>query len=52
MFWHIPYYYGFKGPNHNVTNHAVGGTQALLEAYHAIRTGQADRAVVVAYDME
>ncbi len=43
--------YGFKGPNHNVTNHAVGGTQALLEAYHAIRTGQADRAVVVAYDM-
>ena len=43
--------YGFKGPNHNVTNHAVGGTQALLEAYHAIRSGQADRAVVVAYDM-
>ncbi len=43
--------YGFKGPNHNVTNHAVGGTQAILEAYHAIRTGQADRAVVVAYDM-
>lgn len=43
--------YGFKGPNHNVTNHAVGGTQALLEAYHAIRNGQAERAVVVAYDM-
>ena len=43
--------YGFKGPNHNITNHAVGGTQALLEAYHAIRTGQAARAVVVAYDM-
>lgn len=43
--------YGFKGPNHNVTNHAVGGTQALLEAYHAIRSGQAERAVVVAYDM-
>lgn len=43
--------YGFKGPNHNVTNHAVGGTQAIIEAYHAIRTGQADRAVVVAYDM-
>lgn len=43
--------YGFKGPNHNVTNHAVGGTQAILEAYHAIRNGQADRAVVVAYDM-
>lgn len=43
--------YGFKGPNHNVTNHAVSGTQAIIEAYHAIRTGQADRAVVVAYDM-
>lgn len=43
--------YGFKGPNHNITNHAVGGTQAILEAYHAIRSGQADRAVVVAYDM-
>ncbi|KTD61060.1 beta-ketoacyl-[acyl-carrier-protein] synthase family protein [Legionella shakespearei] len=43
--------YGFKGPNHNVTNHAAGGTQAILEAYHAIRSGQADRAVVVAYDM-
>ncbi len=43
--------YDFKGPNHNITNHAVGGTQAILEAYHAIRSGQADRAVVVAYDM-
>ncbi|CEG58140.1 beta-ketoacyl-[acyl-carrier-protein] synthase family protein [Legionella fallonii] len=43
--------YGFKGPNHNITNHAVSGAQAILEAYHAIRTGQAERAVVVAYDM-
>lgn len=43
--------YGFKGPNHNVTNHAVGGTQAIIEAYHAIKSGQADRAVVVAYDI-
>lgn len=43
--------YEFKGPNHNVTNHAVSGTQALLEAYHAIRSGQAERAVVVAYDI-
>lgn len=42
--------YGFKGINHNITNHAVGGTQAILEAYHAIKTGQTDRAVVVAYD--
>lgn len=43
--------YGFKGPNQNVTNHAVSGTQALIEAYHAIKTGQIERAVVVAYDV-
>ncbi len=43
--------YGFKGPNHNVTNHAVGGTQALLEAFYAIWSGEAQRAVVVGYDM-
>ncbi|WP_419420038.1 beta-ketoacyl-[acyl-carrier-protein] synthase family protein [Legionella sp. D16C41] len=43
--------YGFKGPNHNITNHAVGGTQAILEAFHAIKSGFAERAVVVAYDM-
>lgn len=43
--------YGFKGPNHNITNHAVSGTQAIIEAYHAIKQGQAQRAVVVAYDM-
>lgn len=43
--------YGFKGPNHNITNHAVSGTQAILEAYHAIKQGQAERAVVVAYDL-
>ncbi len=42
--------YGFKGPNQNVTNHGVGGTQALIEAYHAIKNGLADRAIVVAYD--
>lgn len=43
--------YGFKGPNQNVTNHGVGGTQALIEAYHAIKAGLAERAVVVAYDI-
>ena len=43
--------YGFKGPNQNVTNHAVSGTQALIEAYHAIKNGQVERAVVVAYDV-
>jgi 3-oxoacyl-[acyl-carrier-protein] synthase-1 len=44
-------HYGFKGPNQNITNHAVSGTQALLEAYHLIHQGQVDRAVVVAYDL-
>lgn len=43
--------HGFKGPNQNVTNHVVGGMQALIEAYYAIKSGQADRAVVVAYDV-
>jgi 3-oxoacyl-[acyl-carrier-protein] synthase-1 len=43
--------YGFKGPNHNITNHAVSGAQALLEATYAIKSGQAERAVVVAYDI-
>ena len=43
--------YGFKGRNHNITNHAASGMQAILEAYHAIQSGQAQRAVVVAYDI-
>lgn len=43
--------YGFKGPNQNVTNHAASGTQALLEAYYAIKNGLAERAVVIAYDV-
>ncbi len=42
--------YQFKGVNHNITNHATSGLQAIIEAMHAIRFGQADRAVVVAYD--
>lgn len=43
--------YGFKGPNQNITNHAVSGLQAISEAYNAIHYGDADRAVVVAYDL-
>lgn len=42
--------YGFKGANHNITNHAVSGLQALIEAQKAIACGQIERAVVVAYD--
>ena len=43
--------YGFKGENHNIVNHAASGMQAILEAYHAIQSGLASRAVVVAYDL-
>ncbi len=43
--------YGFKGANHNITNHAVSGMQALIEGYEAIRSGQAKRALVVGYDI-
>ncbi len=43
--------YGLKGMNHNITNHAVGGMQALLEAHAAIASGKAQRALVVGYDL-
>ena len=41
----------FKGVNHNIANHAVSGSQAIIEAFHAIKSGQIDRACVVAYDL-
>lgn len=40
-----------KGPNQNVTNHVAGGLQALSEARDALYCGEADRAVVVSYDL-
>lgn len=43
--------HGFKGPNQNVANHVVSGMQALIEAFYAVQTGQADRCVVTAYDV-
>jgi 3-oxoacyl-[acyl-carrier-protein] synthase-1 len=43
--------YGFKGVNQNITNHAVSGTQAIIEAYHAIKTNQISKACVVGYDL-
>ena len=43
-------HYGFKGANHNFTDHGVGGSQAIAEARHHIREGSIDRAVVVAFD--
>ena len=44
-------FYGFKGANQNISNHAASGLQAVTEAFWAIKTGQIDRAVVVAYDL-
>jgi len=41
----------FKGANHNITNHAASGSQAIIEAFHAIQSGQIERACVVAYDL-
>lgn len=41
----------FKGANHNITNHAASGSQAIIEAFHAIKSGQIDRACVVGYDL-
>lgn len=41
---------GFKGANHNFTNHIAGAVQAMLEAKHAIDQGVIDRALIVAYD--
>lgn len=43
-------YHGLKGPNQNIANHAASGLQAIIEAYWAIALGQAERAVVIAYD--
>lgn len=42
--------HNFKGPNQNIPNHAVSGTQAILEAAQAIVAGQMDRAIVVGYE--
>ena len=43
--------YGFKGANHNFTDHGVSGTQAIAEARHYICVmARLDRAVVVGYD--
>jgi 3-oxoacyl-[acyl-carrier-protein] synthase-1 len=47
---HIGIRHGFKGPNACVTNHAVSGAMALLEAALALRDGEADRAVAVGHD--
>jgi 3-oxoacyl-[acyl-carrier-protein] synthase-1 len=42
--------FGFKGANTCITNHGVSGTQAIMEAYYALRGGEADRAVAAGHD--
>ncbi len=42
--------FGFKGPNENVTNHAIGSAQAIAEAHRMIQDGTLDRALVVGYE--
>jgi 3-oxoacyl-[acyl-carrier-protein] synthase I len=47
---HIGIRHGLKGPNACITNHSVGGTMAVIEAFEALRNGEADRAVAVGHD--
>jgi 3-oxoacyl-[acyl-carrier-protein] synthase-1 len=42
--------HGLKGPNACITNHAVSGTMALVEALEALRTGTCERALAIAHD--
>jgi 3-oxoacyl-[acyl-carrier-protein] synthase-1 len=43
--------YGFKGSNHNITNHVVSGLQAITMAQQYLQAGHIDRAIVVGYDV-
>jgi len=47
---HIGIKHGLKGPNACITNHSVGGTLAVIEAFEALRNGEADRAVAVGHE--
>jgi len=47
---HIGIRHGLKGPNACITNHSVGGTLAVIEAFEALRNGEADRAVAVGHE--
>ena len=49
---HIGIRHGLKGPNACITNHSVGGTLAVIEAFEALRNGEADRAVAVGHDAQ
>jgi 3-oxoacyl-[acyl-carrier-protein] synthase-1 len=47
---HIGIRHGLKGSNACITNHSVGGTLALIEAFEALRNGEADRVVAVGHE--
>jgi len=47
---HVGIRHNFKGTNACITNQCAGGVLAVAEAGEAIRTGEADRAVVVGHD--
>ncbi len=47
---HVGIRHGLKGPNACITSHSVSGLLALAEGAEALRTGQCERAVVVAHD--
>ncbi|MCB1863930.1 MAG: hypothetical protein KDG50_00740 [Chromatiales bacterium] len=47
---HVGIRLGFKGANACITNHAVSGLMAVIEAAEGLRGGEADRAVAVGHD--
>jgi 3-oxoacyl-[acyl-carrier-protein] synthase-1 len=47
---HIGIRFGLKGPNACVTSHSVSGLLATIEAYTAVRDGEAGRAVAIGHD--
>ncbi len=47
---HIGIKHGLKGSNACITNHSVGGTLAIIEAFEALGNGEADRVVAVGHE--
>jgi len=47
---HIGIRHALKGPNACITNHSVSGMLAVIEAFEALRCGEAERVVAVGHD--
>ena len=47
---HIGIKHGLKGSNACITNHSVGGSLAVIEAFEALRNGEADRVAAVGHE--